>query len=185
MAKNNNEDEKITLRSFLIKEHKLITSLGVFITLTIFTKSFLTGNFSTFVTLLFLFLAFLIFFELWEQFPKNNGSTKLSLFEAYLSIGSLLVLLFWLLELKELEIGGHLIVITLFLYGPIMTLLSNQIIKRFNIFNRIFNTKNNEKKIIRYAFGYITIVLSFVVVFMVVYYFKDYINQILDAINHS
>lgn len=177
----NNKNET-TLRDFLIQEHKLITSLGVFITLTLFSQSFINSKFSFLASSLFLLLALIIFFELWEQFPKKNSSTKLRLFETYLSAGSVFVFIYWLSELKKLEVGAHIIAITIFLYGPILTLLSNQI-KKLDLFNRIFNAKNDEKKIVRYIFGYMIMFLTYFIIFLTVNYFREYIDLFLSTIN--
>lgn len=179
--KKENNVKKITLRDFLLQERNLISSLGVFIALTIFSQSFIEGVSGTLLSLLFLLLALLIFFELWEQFPKKKGTTKLSLFESYLSIGSILIFLFWLSQLKKIDEDLPIFVITLLLYGPTMAFFSENVIKRFNVFNRIFNTQENEKKIVRYFFGYVAMIAIFFLIYLVIYCLQEYINQFLNT----
>lgn len=174
-----NVEEKITLRDFLIKEHTLISSLGVFIALTIFSASFLKGIVGDFLSLLFLLLSILIFFELWKQFPKTRGSTKLALFESYLSIGSILLFAFWLSQLRKIDEESPIFILSVLLYGPIMTFIST-IIKKFALFNKLFRVKESEKKFLRYVFGYILMIIVFFGIYIFLSFLKDYINRFLD-----
>lgn len=178
--KDKDKEKKTTLRDFLIKEHNLISSLGVFVALTIFSHSFLEGIFAIFLPLLFLLLAILIFFELWEQFPKNGGSIRLVFFESYLSIASVFIFIFWLSQLQALDNELPILVLSLLLYGPIMTFISVRIIKRFDIFNGVFVVGDGQKKFLRYVFAYLIIFAVFFGIYTTLYFSKEYIIKILE-----
>lgn len=174
-----NENGQMKLKDFLSREKDLISSLGIFVALTIFSKSLLAGEIGNLASLLFLLLTVLIFFELWGQFPKCKGSLRLSLFESYLSIGAILVFLYWLVQLKD--ISGYLVVVVLsfVVYGPIMTLISNGVIKKFDLFNKLFRTKDEEKNVLRYGFGFVTALVVFFIICIILFIFQGYILDYL------
>jgi len=174
------KDKKITLKDFLIKEHHLINSLGIFSALTLFVKHFSEGTLGLLLSLLFLLLTILIFFELWEQFPKERGSLKLDLFESYLSVGSFLIFIFWLSCLKNIDPDLPIFVISLIIYGPIMAFIHNQFFEKLNLFNRIFQSQNGDKKSLRYIFGYSIMFIIFFGIYFLLSLVKSHVNSLLS-----
>lgn len=105
---NKKSDKISTISSFLNDKDKLLTAFGIFLALTIFTKDVKItelviegteiGGLLSFV---FFTITFLIWIELAESITEGNKTWKLIAFENLISIGTMLLAVFWLLEYYE------------------------------------------------------------------------------------
>ena len=104
MPKNKKKKKLQTINSFLKKKDKLITALGVFIALTIFSESVkmpvVNVNFRSFDDVLsycFFSCSILICLELWITFPKEKESKlTLKFFKYFISFGSLSLVIIYI-----------------------------------------------------------------------------------------
>jgi len=145
-----------TLSSFIDENHKLLTSLGVFIALTVFSSNLPLIGLSYFLSFLFLSGAVIIWLETWQKFPKGNATWLLFIFENILSLITVVIILYWFFEFRKIWHGavfGIILILLLSLFSVFM--------KRYNIFNRLLHTEHGKLKIVRIIFG-ILVILTFI-----------------------
>lgn len=171
------EKEKNTLGKYINENEKLLTVLGVFVALTIFFSSLDVKIFAALLSLSSLTCAVLIWLELWSTFPSEEGTGKLLWFENVLSISTLVLIVFWVYEIYNLYPGAIVILLTFTIMWPISFLL-----KKWNVFNRCFNTKAQGKKPLRYLVGLIIILSVLAPSFLLASHISPYITKIFDSI---
>jgi hypothetical protein len=95
------EMTKTTLYDFIDTNHKLISSLGVFIALTLFSMSLRLSYLGNLLTILLLLLTILIWFELVWRLPWGDVSITLGLFKYGIRFIFPLLLVYHLLEFRD------------------------------------------------------------------------------------
>jgi hypothetical protein len=60
--------------------------------------------------------------------------------------------------------------------------ITSSLLKKFNIFNRLFKTEPNQKKTLRYIFGFFTLMSTLVVSAIIADSITPYINDILNQL---
>ena len=143
---NDSIKKQTTLSEFIEDNHKLITTLGVFTALTIFTKTQTTGQISGLLSFLCLSMALLIWVELWRKIPRPS-TFSLQVFEILLSIFVIGLALNYLLEYRRYWPDYLMVLITFVIISGIALvmnrtrILENQFFarrKRFVWFSRLF-----------------------------------------------
>jgi len=96
-------EEKVSLLVFLEANHKILSVLGVFIALSVFTKNYLEGYFAIIASFNFLTIVILIWLEFLGRFPSKASSTTISLglFEALFSYTVIIFFIVWFIDLNE------------------------------------------------------------------------------------
>jgi len=171
----NAKNEKTTLTAFIEDNHKLLSTLGIFIALTVFASSLTLRWIASILSGFFLFATILICFELWERFP-SGGSTRLAFFENTLVFATLVVIAYWLLEFRTVWHLGLIVPIAVtFLW------LISVGIKRFNVFDRLFRSEPGGRKVLRYIFGLALVTVVWVISTALAILITPPINAFLDA----
>lgn len=135
----------MTLSDFINKNNKLLTALGVFVSLSLFTDRIdSSALLSKYLSFLFLLLAIIIWLELWRKYPKR-GDPLLSWFETILSFAFLMFIMYWFFEYREITFKYIPLIIGLIVFIPV-----SHIIKKYNLFNRVFKARQGEKPLLRY-----------------------------------
>lgn len=138
----------LPLGAFLEENQRLITLLGVFSALTLFAGTVRPVEFGRFLSSIFLTLVVLIWLELWSRFPSKAGGWRLSLFESILSLAVLAMVGYWIVVVHV----WFRSLITLLVWGGAMAAIS-KVIKRYDLFNRVFRTVPQGRPKLRYAVG--------------------------------
>ena len=100
MAKK--KDADFSLSRFIDDNHKLISSVGIFTALTVFSTSISLKPIGYLVSFLSLAATFILWIELWFKFPRNrNLPVRLSFFKFTVLLILLTVTLYWLLEFRN------------------------------------------------------------------------------------
>ncbi len=142
-----------TLGQFIEDNHKVLSMLGIFTGLSVFSSNLVLKPLGGFLSFLFLTLTLLIWLEVWQRFPSKSGSARLSLFENVLAVTILLVFFYWLVEFRRIAPSeGLTMIITL-----VTLWVVSSILKRFNVFNRLFHAQPGKLKWLRSIFGIILI----------------------------
>jgi protein-S-isoprenylcysteine O-methyltransferase Ste14 len=178
VANNKTSNERITLACFLEKNHKLIAVLGVFTALTVFATTLPLKSYGYALSFMFLALVVLIWLELWQRFPSGEGTWRLFWFENILTFAILGVVGYWFIEFRP--IWHKFLGILLFLL--ILAIIS-WLMKRFQIFNRVFHSKPGRHKLLRYLLGLGLIFISLAIALHLAGLITGPINRLLDEIH--
>jgi hypothetical protein len=164
MDKEKEQKSEISLRDFIKERGDLISTLGIFAGLTLFSHNFISGKIGEGISFLFLSGFVLLFLELWSTFPKQRGTTRLAFFEDALVFTGFGIIAYWFVRLWFLSIDYFIVVISLLVSIFIVNFLMT-ILKKMGIMDRLFNqVKSEDPK--RYLFGTIVIVLIFFIVLL-------------------
>jgi len=145
--------DELTLGQFVEDNHKILSVLGIFTALSVFSSNLALKPLGGFLSLLFLTLTVLIWLEVWQRFPSKSGSARLSWFENILSVTIFLVIFYWLLEFRRIAPrDGLTTLLTLVALGVVSSTF-----KRFNVFNRLFRAQPGKLKWLRSIFGIVLI----------------------------
>jgi hypothetical protein len=167
--------KKPTLFDFIEENQRLVTVLGVFTALTVFSSNVPLKPFGYVLSFLFMSLTVLLWLELWQKFPSESGSWRLTVFENILPFTVLAVIAYWLIQFRKI---WHE-----FLFLPITIIILSvftYFLKRFNIFNRFFRAAPNEKKFLRYVFGLAVIFVALFISMLLARPAATQLNRFLD-----
>ena len=171
------EQKQISLSDFVNENSKLISTLGVFTALSVFSTNLALKPYGYVLSFAFMTLTILLWLELWGKYPAKSGSWRLYWFENILFLTVLAVVLYWLLEFRSI---WHKFLQTL-LFLIILAIIAYPI-KKYNLFNRVFRTQPGKLKFLRYLIG---ISLGVVVLFASSYLamlFAPILNILLDQL---
>lgn len=171
---------KTTLYSFIEKNHKFITVIGVFIALTVFAANLTMKPMALILSFLFMTLTIILWLELLERFPSKGGGWRMYWFENILSFAALSLLAYWLLEFRA--IWKTMLIVLVF--GLVLHGLS-AVMKRYNVFNRIFHAMPGEKRSLRYIVWLVTMLVSIGVALGVASFLTSWISHWLNEITKS
>lgn len=147
-----------TLTNFIEQNQKIISVLGVFTALTVFTANLSFRAFGYALSFIFLSLTLLLWIEVLEKFPKGEANWRLKIFEILLSYTFLGIILYWLLSYREIWHSVMYLPVSIIL-ATIFTSIVTWPIKKYDLFNIIFRTKPTKRKFIRYTL-YLIIILG-------------------------
>lgn len=174
------EKPKPTLASAVEENHKLITVLGVFTALTVFAANLRLQPFGQVLSFLFMSLTILVWFELWGRFPNERGNWTLTWFENLLFITVLAVVLYWLVDFREL---WHTY-LWLLVFSVILAVFST-VMKKFDVFNRLFRTQPGKLRFLRYGLGLVIVLGTLYCSIWISARITPSINLFLDVFNNT
>lgn len=148
-------EEKPTLYDYIEENHKLITTLGVFTALTLFAKQTIPDYIGSLLSALFLTLTLLVWLELVGRFPPKMGTSTMYWFESVLSFSVLAIIIYWFLSVRSV-----LPWLTMFITFFLVISIISASMKKFDLFNKLFRAKPNEKRVLRYILGIILVGLA-------------------------
>lgn len=172
--------DKVTLYSFMEENHKVITVIGVFTALTVFTANLTLRPMALILSFLFMTLTIILWLELLGRFPSKGGGWRMYWFENILSFAAFSLLAYWLLAFRA--IWKTMLVVLVF--GLVLHSLSAAM-KRFNVFNRIFHAMPGRKRSLRYVVWLVIMIVSGVVAFGIGALLTPWINRWLDVITKN
>lgn len=150
MVKPMDEQDKrkeSTLAEFVEENHKLLTTLGVLVAITLFARQISIPLIASFISFALLGATIMVWLELWSRFPKN-GSMFLRWFEDFISLSLFMLIAYWFLEYGQ--IWKKLIFLPIaFLLLWIIT----RVIRRFNLVDRLVPLGSKAQKQFRYILG--------------------------------
>lgn len=167
-----------TLADYVDRNSKLISALGVFTAMCLFVKALPIAQLSYLLSFVFLVLTVLLWLELWTSFLAVLGDWKLTAFENGLSLAMLLLVLYAFLDFRELQTTF----VTIFVV--VLGALSGTI-RRFDVFNRAFHCKPNEKKWLRYLIGLLTMGLMVFLAYNVAREIAPAVDRLWERIYES
>ena len=97
VIENRDSKQQPTLSAFIEINQKLLSVIGIFTAITIFSLNLKLSKFGYGLSFIFLTLTVLLWLEIIQKFPKN-GSSRLSLFETILSFGIFGLIIYWIIE---------------------------------------------------------------------------------------
>ncbi|HEY4507345.1 MAG TPA: hypothetical protein VJJ47_00460 [Candidatus Paceibacterota bacterium] len=165
------------LREYIDQNSNLITALGVFSALTLFSTDLETGIFAAILSLVCLTCTILIWLELWEAFPAKDGGAKIIWFENALALGTLALVVYWLTKISDLYTDALVFVIGLTIMWPISLGL-----KKWNVFNSLFNAETGQKKFLRHVVGWTLIIAIYSVCITFGYKVAPHLKGFIDEI---
>jgi len=170
------DSQQVTLAAFIEDNHKLLTSLGVFTALTLFAGNLPLRPVGYVLSFLFLAATVLLWFELQSRFPKP-GTHALIWFENILFYATMVLIGYWLLEFRSL--WRHFLFI---LMALVLLWLGSLVIKRYNLFNRLFRAEAGSLKHVRYAFAHVLLWTAIILAFSISYQIAQPLNDFLDEL---
>jgi len=171
------EDQEVTLQAFIEDNYRLLSALAIFTALTVFATSISLEGIRTALSFLFLTETILIWFELWASFPSKSGTTRLAFFEIILLFATLVVVFYWLVEFRA--VWHHYLFV---LISGIVLWVISTLMKRFDLFNRLFRTEPGGRKILRYILGVALASVVMFVTYFVTARATPSINTVLDEV---
>lgn len=141
-----------TLNDFIESNHKLLSTLGIFTALSVFATNLPHKAFGHILSFVFMGITLLLWFELFGRFPAKGAARRLVLFEGLISICAFLVAVNWFVQFSWMweEVIVLPIFITIFV---VLIYVASTVIKRFDLFNRVFRVGGGQKKWLRYFVG--------------------------------
>lgn len=167
---------KVSLTIFIEENHKLLTVLGVFTALTVFSLSLSLKIIGYFLSFAFFTISLIIWFELWSKFPKN-GSFKLSCLENILSLTIFVLIFYWLVEYRTI---WHEFLFVLFFM--IIFAIFTYVMRKIKFFDKTLNAQEGKLKWLRYVFGVIVIAICGVFSFWLSSIVSPPMNSLLDEL---
>lgn len=179
----NQENKVVSLEDFIRENDVLLSSLGVFVALLVFSKQLPSQFFGFILSFLLIAGIFLIGVEIWVKFPKNPKwmSGRLFLFSYAISWGGLAFVAYWIYEYR--------LVWDFFLWMPIMIavfafVLSTflPIVRNFKILRKIYGIDNNPKLLYQKWVRGLSLASAIIFSLLSGLCYAAIINIILDAI---
>jgi hypothetical protein len=175
-----NKKKTVTLKTFIDNNDKLLSALGIFTALTVFSSNLSPKYIGYVLSFLFLSTTILLWLELWARFPSKFATTRLIWFENILSYSIMAVIAYWLIAFYEIW--------RLFLFLPIALILLylfSIFIKHFSIFNIVFYAKSIRHKILRYILGCIVLIVVLYISFYIANQLASPINTLINNIKQN
>lgn len=176
--------KKNRLDEFIESNQKLISVLGVFTALTVFTANLQFKVFGYALSFIFMSITLIIWVELLEKFPKGDAHWRLKIFETLLSFSFLALILYWLLSYREIWHKIMFFPLTI-IFATLLINIFTIPIKKYDRFNRFFKTKPGKLKIIRHLLFLIIIIFFFYVSLWLATIISPYINSLLDEMREE
>jgi uncharacterized membrane protein len=175
---------KNTLSKFIEDNHKLISVLGVFTAITVFSGNMQLRTLGYVLSFIFLLITLIIWTELLEKFPKGTATWRLTAFEDLLAFSFLGILLHWFVAYRDIWHYVMPLFLTIVLATILLGLFSH-FIKKFDIFNRVFHVKAGGFKFLRYVLLLTIILLVFWGSMIIAAVITQPINKVLDNIHEQ
>lgn len=172
-----------SIATMVTDNHSLITVLGVFVALTIFSSNLPLQPFGYVLSFLFVTASILLWKELINNFPPERGTEGLYWFENILTFSMFVFFAYWVVQYRK--------VVVKFLFMPIALVLLSIIsvtMKRNDAFNRFFNTTHGQHKTLRNICWFIlimlTLLISGVIQALVAPHLGPALDTVFDELSH-
>lgn len=167
------------MTEFVEENQKLITVLGVFTALTMYSSNLPLKPFAYVLSFLFMTLTVLLWLELWGRYPPSQSNWTLTWFENILSLTLLVFIGYWLIAFRDI---WDKFLVTL-LFGLILAPFS-WLLKKYNVFNRLFRTQPGKLKPLRYLFGIAISLAALFLSLLLAHIIAPLFNRVLDNFYH-
>jgi len=177
---SSSQPKKNTLSEFIDINHKLISVLGVFTALTVFSYNLALKPIGYALSFVFLTLTVIVWLELWAKFPKRPSSWRLTTFENILSYSTIGVIAYWLLAYREIW--------RIVLFFPVWLLTISIIsypVTKFGLLEKLFGWKFAQFTIVRYIFGFFLLFLALYIAGIIAAVVTPPINNFLDQLREE
>jgi hypothetical protein len=169
------ETPKMTLGEFIETNHKLLSTLGIFIALIVFSINLPDNFFGNMISFLLLAIIFLIWIEVFRRLPKSK-EWSLEVFHNLLFLVLFLLILYWIIYYREIW-NAYLGAVLIF---PIMTFLC-WIISRYRKLQIVLQ-KFSKYKILRPIIKWgLVFVIAYISMYLSLSVSKP-INRMFDSI---
>ena len=169
-----------SLSKFVDDNEKLINVLGIFTAITMFVSELRLQAFGYALSFMFMTLTVILWLELWGKFPSEAGDWKITWFENILSVTVLALLIYWVIDFRDIWHDFLFILI----FGVLSAILSI-VMKKLNFFNRLLHSQTGRHCRLRYLFGILLIVIIVGISFFVAQWVSPSINEFLDMLNQN
>lgn len=183
--KNENKENNIkdqeefhTLSDYIEQNSKLISVLGVFTALTVFSHNLNIKTIGNILSFVFLSLTIIVWLELWTKFPSRPSSWRLILFENILSFSIFGIIFYWFLAYRV--IWRAILVFPLWI--SIMSFIS-YLITKFNLMEKILGQKFSKYQTARIIFGLLIMIPIYFISLYLAAIISKPINYAFDLIN--
>lgn len=171
---------KNSLSEYIEENSKLISVLGVFTALTVFTYGLPIKPLGYALSFVFLSISVVVWIELWTKFPPEPSSWRLVLFENILSYSILGIIVYWLLAYREIW--------RIILVFPIWMILVSIIgypLSKYKIFNKIAGYKIAKYQVVRILFGLVLLLFVTIIAGLIAIKLSPWINHGLDEMRNG
>ena len=166
-----------TLAEFIEDNHKLITVLGVFTALTVFSSTLELRAFGYVLSFLFMTLTVFVWLELWSRLPGGRTTWRLVWFQYIFTFTLLALLGYWLLFYRTIWHTYLIYSISALLLAGILS-----VVWRHKVFDRIFGAKSRRRRLLQTIVGMLLVLLVLVVVVYLAGALAEPMNRVLDAL---
>jgi hypothetical protein len=170
-----------TLSGFIDGNEKLISVLGVFTAVSLFVSGLSVYWFAHMLSFMFMVLTVILWLELWSRFPSGSGDWKITTFEDVLMVAVFTLFAYVLVDFRDLWKSSYLMVLVFII---ILGAFSS-IMKRLNLFNRLFRCRPGERRWLRYLLGVAVLSVMGIASIMLANWIAPALNQVLDAMYKS
>lgn len=182
------EQRPSTLAEFVEANHKLLSTVGIFAALTLFSSNLPFKGLGYLLAFVFLSATLLLWVELLVRFPSQRGNWRLVWFENLLSFGVAGLVAYWLVGFRPIWRKGLFFLIGILVASVLASCLSIAI-KRHDFFNRLFRTTSGGREGLRHTFYWAFIVfilaLSFSISWMITPSLLNWLEAIGDTAEKS
>ncbi len=170
-------EDKPSLHQYIEENHKLITTLGVFTALTLFARQSVPDFLGSLLSALFLTLALLVWFELAGRVPPRMGTSTMYWFESTLTFCVMVLSFYWFLSVRSVFPW-----LSMFLTFFLAISVISTIMKRFDLFNRVFRAEPGEKKSLRYFMSLLLVSIAVTLSILAAIVTNLYVDPWIDSI---
>jgi len=181
LSDNSNRNSKNTLSDFIEVNQKLLSVLGVFTALTVFTSNLPLKPVGQGLSFIFLALTLLIWTELVQKFPSGTSTWRLILFENLILFCVFGVFAYWMLAYREIW-RVFIAIPLLIIFSSIGLGIVSFVSKKYNVFNRLFRTTSDRLIFLRFIGLMLIFILVTTASWHVSLAISPSINHILDKI---
>ena len=170
-----------TLSGFIDENQRLISVLGVFTAICVFVGQLPIQWFAYMLSFAFTLLTVILWLELWSKFPSGSGDWKITTFENILALAVLALLTYVLVDFRRLWKSSYLmlLIFTIILGG------FSGVMKRFDLFNRLFRCRPGERRWLRHLMGVTVLVVVTGASIALANWIAPPLNSVLDAMYKS
>lgn len=168
--------KEVTLGEFIETNYKLLSTLGIFTVLAVFSNNLQLKEIGNLLSFLFVAAMVLIWHELWVSFPTKL-SEKLFWFKFIISFTIFWVVVYWLVEFRSIWRYNLSFLILLIMFKPYWIIM-----RRFNVVNAVFHRKPGEWKTPRYILNFLILMVTALILGYILSLLAPLINTLLDEI---
>ncbi len=168
-----------TLVAFVENNYRLLTALGVFTALTVYSGNLTLKPVGYVLSFFFLAAAVLLWLELWANFPRL-GTARLFWFENILFFATMILVFYWLVEFRSIWRSFLFLPIAFF----ILSLLAI-IVKRYDLFSRATHAEPGRWKLLRYIFALSLFWFSVLIALYIAALVAQPVNDFLDLLDNE